>query len=125
MSSVGHYLGVSLTGAFALGGTLAMSSTAILLKLLAERNALETEHGRRIIGILLFQDLAVVPLLVVIPALVMNPDEPGAANSAWALAKAAVLLTLIFVGGRWMMRRWFHIWSRGSVRTNCSCSTCC
>ena len=107
----GHFLGVSLTGAFALGGTLAMSSTAILMKLLAERNAFETEHGRRIVGVLLFQDLAVVPLLVVIPALVMNPDNL-ARELGWALAKAAVLLTLIFVGGRWALRRWFHIVAR-------------
>ena len=107
----GHVFGVSLTGAFALGGTLAMSSTAILMKLLAERNAFETEHGRRIVGVLLFQDLAVVPLLVVIPALVMNPDNL-ARELGWALAKAAVLLTVIFVGGRWLLRRWFHIVAR-------------
>ena len=88
-----------------------MSSTAILMKLLAERNAFETEHGRRIVGVLLFQDLAVVPLLVVIPALVMNPDNL-ARELGWALAKAAVLLTLIFVGGRWALRRWFHIVAR-------------
>ncbi len=109
--AVGHVFGVSLTGAFALGGTLAMSSTAILMKLLAERNAFETEHGRRIVGVLLFQDLAVVPLLVVIPTLVMNPDNLGR-ELGWALAKASVLLTVIFVGGRWLLRRWFHIVAR-------------
>src|SRR5256885_2308132 len=59
---------ISLAGAFALGGALAMSSTAIVLKLLAERMELETEHGKRIVGVLLFQDLAVVPLLVIVPA---------------------------------------------------------
>ena len=53
----------------ALGGALAMSSTAIVVKLMAERLELETEHGRRVMGVLLFQDLAVVPLLVLIPAL--------------------------------------------------------
>jgi CPA2 family monovalent cation:H+ antiporter-2 len=110
-AAVGYFFGVSLTAAFALGGTLAMSSTAILLKLLAERNALETDHGRLILGILLFQDLAVVPLLVVIPALAMAPQNL-VQELGWALAKAAVLLTLIFFGGRWMMRRWFHLVAR-------------
>ncbi len=46
-----------------------MSSTAIVMKMLAERMELDTEHGRRIVGVLLFQDLAVVPLLVIVPAL--------------------------------------------------------
>ena len=62
-------LGAGWQGSLVLGGALAMSSTAILAKLLAERFELDTEHGRQIIGILLFQDLAVVPLLVIIPAL--------------------------------------------------------
>ena len=46
-----------------------MSSTAIVVKLMAERLELESEHGQRVMGVLLFQDLAVVPLLVLIPAL--------------------------------------------------------
>ena len=55
--------------ALALSGALAMSSTAIVVKLMSERLEMESEHGKRIMGILLFQDLAVVPLLVLIPAL--------------------------------------------------------
>ena len=53
---------------------MAMSSTAIVVKLMAERLELETEHGRRVMGVLLFQDLAVVPLLVLIPALGSSPE---------------------------------------------------
>ncbi|MFC7435327.1 cation:proton antiporter [Hydrogenophaga bisanensis] len=60
---------VSWQIAVALGGVMAMSSTAIVIKLMAERLELESEHGKRVVGILLFQDLAVVPLLVLIPAL--------------------------------------------------------
>ncbi|MES2944615.1 MAG: cation:proton antiporter, partial [Pseudomonadota bacterium] len=55
--------------ALALSGAIAMSSTAIVVKLLSERLELESEHGKRVMGVLLFQDLAVVPLLVLIPAL--------------------------------------------------------
>src|SRR3954447_21284291 len=55
--------------AVALSCALAMSSTAIVVKLMAERLELESEHGKRVMGVLLLQDLAVVPLLVLIPAL--------------------------------------------------------
>ena len=55
--------------ALALSCALAMSSTAIVVKLMVERLELESEHGKRVMGVLLFQDLAVVPLLVLIPAL--------------------------------------------------------
>ncbi len=104
---VGHYFGVGLAGAFALGGALAMSSTAIVMKMMAERAQVDTEHGKRIVGVLLFQDLAVVPLLVIIPAL----GSEGS-NLAWTLAialvKAAALLTVLLVGGQRVMRWWFH-----------------
>ena len=62
-----------------------MSSTAIVVKLMADRLELESEHGRRVMGVLLFQDLAVVPLLVLIPALGSTPE----ALLARARARAA------------------------------------
>jgi K+:H+ antiporter len=105
---VGRYFGVGLTGAFALGAALAMSSTAIVMKLMSERLQLDTEHGRRIVGVLLFQDLAVVPLLVVIPALSADPGELGAVLAV-AVLKAAVLLTLLLAGGQRVMRWWLHL----------------
>jgi CPA2 family monovalent cation:H+ antiporter-2 len=91
--------------ALALAGTLAMSSTAIVVKLMAERAELESEHGRRILGILLFQDLAVVPLLVLIPALGSSPDRLLVALGL-ALLKAAVLVGLLVSGGQRVMRWW-------------------
>jgi len=50
-----------------------MSSTAIVSKLLAERGELDSAHGRQVIGTLLFQDLAVVPFLVLIAMLIVRP----------------------------------------------------
>jgi CPA2 family monovalent cation:H+ antiporter-2 len=105
------YFDLSLPAAFALGGALAMSSTAIVMKLMAERLELETEHGRRIVGILLFQDLAVVPLLVIVPALANDPEHLPSALGL-ALLKAAVILTLLLVGGQWLLRRWLHLVAR-------------
>ena len=92
-------------GAVVLGSAMAMSSTAIVAKLLAERRELEAEHGRRIMGVLLFQDLAVVPLLVLIPALGSSAEEL-ATEMGWALLKAAALLTVLLVGGQRVMRWW-------------------
>jgi CPA2 family monovalent cation:H+ antiporter-2 len=98
-------------GAIALGAAIAMSSTAIVVKLMAERLELESEHGRRVLGVLLFQDLAVVPLLVIIPALAHGGGQLGPAL-AIAFAKAAVLLTLLLVGGQRVMRWWLTIVAR-------------
>jgi CPA2 family monovalent cation:H+ antiporter-2 len=102
---------LSWQGAVVLGGAIAMSSTAIVVKLMAERLELDSEHGRRVIGILLFQDLAVVPLLVVIPALGASPDEL-ARNLGFALLKAAALLTVLLVGGQRVMRWWLTLVAR-------------
>jgi CPA2 family monovalent cation:H+ antiporter-2 len=99
---------ISWQAAFALGGALAMSSTAIVSKLLTERLELESEHGRRIISILLFQDLALVPLLILVPA-VANPSGNLLATLAWATLKAIFVLVLLLVIGQKLMRSWFHI----------------
>jgi len=94
-----------------LGGALAMSSTAIVSKMLAERMELGTPHGRDAIAILLFQDLAVVAFLIVIPALGRGPEELGAAL-ALATVKGAIALTLILGLGQKPMRAWFNIVAR-------------
>src|SRR5262245_18718678 len=86
--------GLDWRAGLALGGVLAMSSPAILGKMLVERNALDSPHGRIIIAMLLFQDLAVVPLLILMPALAAG-IENLAANVGWALLKAAVVLSLL------------------------------
>ena len=104
-------LGLPWQGALVMGGALSMSSTAILAKLLAERYELNSEHGRQIIGILLFQDLAVVPLLVMIPAL-GAPAGELAINIGWALLKAAAVLTVLLFVGQRVMRAWFHVVAR-------------
>lgn len=102
---------MSWQGAVVLGGAIAMSSTAIVVKLMAERLELESEHGRRVMGVLLFQDLAVVPLLVLIPAL--NDSGRALAESlAIAMLKAGVLLTLLLVGGQRVMRWWLTLVAR-------------
>ncbi len=104
-------LDLPLLAALALGGIMSMSSTAIVSKLLAERLEIQTPHGRQIFGALLFQDLAVVPLLILIPAFARESDSM-AIDLALAMLKAVgVLAFLLFVGQR-VMRPWFQ-WVAG------------
>ncbi|HEY9209937.1 MAG TPA: monovalent cation:proton antiporter-2 (CPA2) family protein [Methylotenera sp.] len=100
--------GLSWATAFVIGAALAMSSTAIVSKILAERIDLNSRHGRLSIGVLLFQDIAVVPMLVLIPAL-------GMASSnlidvlGLAMLKAAAMLLLLFTVGKWLINPWFNL----------------
>ncbi|MDP1659882.1 MAG: monovalent cation:proton antiporter-2 (CPA2) family protein [Methylotenera sp.] len=105
---IAKVLGLSWPAAFVIGAALAMSSTAIVSKLLAERVDLNSRHGRLSIGVLLFQDIAVVPVLVLIPAL-------GVAGAnltdvlGMALLKAAAMLLFLFTIGKWIINPWFNI----------------
>ena len=104
-------LGLSWQAGVALGGIAAMSSTAIVSRLLAERGELDSAHGRQVIGVLLFQDLAVVPLLVLIPALAQPPEALGLAVAA-ALGTAAIALALVVLVGPRLMRAWLGVVAR-------------
>ena len=99
--------------AVALAAALAMSSTAIVVKLMNDRAELHTEHGRRVIGVLLFQDLAVIPLLVLIPALGAPAAELLQAMLIAGL-KGAVLVAVLLVGGKRVM----HLWLKWVARKN-------
>ncbi len=106
-----HFFGAGWQAGFVLGGALAMSSTAIVSKMLAERMELPTAHGHDVMGILLFQDLAVIAFLIVIPSLGQaGPDLAFALLVA--AAKAAAALTLILYLGQRPMRAWFHVVAR-------------
>jgi CPA2 family monovalent cation:H+ antiporter-2 len=105
------WLGMDWKAALTLSGALAMSSTAIVVKLMVERLELESEHGKRVMGVLLFQDLALVPLLVLVPALGASAENLVTALAMAAL-KATVLVTLLLVGGQHVMRRWLTVVAR-------------
>jgi CPA2 family monovalent cation:H+ antiporter-2 len=108
---VERWMHISWQGSVALGGALAMSSTAIVSKMLSERLEIETEHGRNIFGVLLFQDLAVVPLLIVIAALGGDSHDLAKTLGIAALKIVVALSLLLFVGQRFMTR-WFNVVAR-------------
>lgn len=97
--------------ALALSGALAMSSTAIVVKLMVERLEMESEHGKRVMGVLLFQDLAVVPLLVLIPALGASAEQLFE-TLLIASVKAIALISVLLVGGQAVMRWWLTLVAR-------------
>src|SRR5882672_2679042 len=103
-----HLLGYGWQSGVVLGGALAMSSTAIVSKMLAERSELGTPHGRDAMGILLFQDLAVVAFLILIPSLAQSGSETGWVFAS-ALVKASIALAIILFLGQRPMRAWFRL----------------
>ena len=105
---LGWLAGLSLPTAFVIGGALTMSSTAIVSKILMERVDLNSRHGRLSIGILLFQDLAVIPILVLIPALGAHSGNLGS-TLGLSLIKSAVLLFVLFKFGKTIINYWFGL----------------
>lgn len=98
-------MGLAPGAAFIVGFGLSLSSTPLVLQLLGERNELKSQHGRAAFAILLFQDLAVLPVLAVVPLL---SPEASAGNSAqtWLimLLKLAGVVAIVIVGGRVALR---------------------
>jgi CPA2 family monovalent cation:H+ antiporter-2 len=112
---IGGLFNLSLPTAFVVGAALTMSSTAIVSKILMERVDLNSRHGRLSIGILLFQDLAVIPILVLIPTLGLH-SEDWMTVLALSLVKSAVLLFILFKFGKNILNRWFEAVARQRSR---------
>jgi CPA2 family monovalent cation:H+ antiporter-2 len=105
---LGLVLGYGWQVAFAVGGALALSSTAIVVKQLTEQHELHTRYGHVSLGVLLFQDLAVVPFLVLIP-IFAQPEGAG----LWlpigiALVKASLAFAVIYLVGSYLIRPLTH-----------------
>ncbi|NBS97471.1 MAG: potassium transporter [Betaproteobacteria bacterium] len=109
---VGASWDITWQASLVLGAALTMSSTAIVVKMMADRAELESRHGRLVIGILLFQDIAVVPLLVLIPSLSDINDGNLLQMLAIALAKGIALVFLLLWGGHKVVGRWLKIVDR-------------
>ncbi|MGA1664657.1 MAG: cation:proton antiporter [Burkholderiaceae bacterium] len=103
-----------------LGCALSMSSTAMVMRMASDRGELETAHGRPVVGVLLFQDLAVVPLMIIVPALAGvaavssggSADVEMAQTLALALAKAVLVLVIMVVVGQRLVGPWLTLVAR-------------
>ncbi|MBL8350664.1 MAG: glutathione-regulated potassium-efflux system protein KefC [Burkholderiaceae bacterium] len=89
---------------------LAMSSTAIGLGALAERNLMATASGQNVLSVALLQDIAAIPILALVPLLALDAGGPGGGGSGWlAAARALGVVAAIILGGRLLLRpalRW-------------------
>jgi monovalent cation:H+ antiporter-2, CPA2 family len=112
---LGIFLDLSVTAAIFFGFMIALSSTMVVLKLLMDRGEIDTTHGRILLGILLVQDISVVPMMIAIQAI------GGDSSSLWssigiAMAKAigfiAVMLTLGYWAMPWFLKKVAAIHSR-------------
>ena len=110
VTGIGVAMGYGLAVSAVVGAALALSSTAFVLQLMTERGELATRHGRAAFAVLLFQDLAVVPILVVVPLVALGGDGESVATALLVmLLKAAVALTVIVVAGRRLLRPLYHV----------------
>lgn len=100
--------GTPTAAAIVVGGALAMSSTAIVVKQLSDQLELQSRHGNLALGILLFQDLAAVPFLVVIPILAAGQTDGLWGDLGIALLKGVAAFGLLIALGRFALRPLFH-----------------
>jgi K+:H+ antiporter len=105
---VAWLLGVSIEGAIVIGGILSLSSTAIVMKLLTEQLEQSSRHGRHAISVLLFQDIIVVPFLILIPMLAGGTEQTFFVTFGWVLLKSTLVLAGILLFGHWLLRPLFH-----------------
>jgi CPA2 family monovalent cation:H+ antiporter-2 len=111
-AAMGIFLGMTHLSAIVVGTIVAMSSTAIVIKQLHDQGELHSPHGLNAVSILLFQDLAVIPIIILIAGLGQNQQHSLGAILFYALLKGTLAILLIFLMGRWLLKPLFRIISR-------------
>ncbi|MCK9384057.1 MAG: monovalent cation:proton antiporter-2 (CPA2) family protein [Nevskia sp.] len=109
LSGVAMYFKLTASAAIVAGFGLAMSSTAFVLQMLAERKELPDRHGRAAFAILLFQDLAVIPFLALLPLLGAHGVKPEEGGILVGAVKPILALVLVVISGRYLLRPVFRI----------------
>lgn len=104
--------GVNVTWSFTLASALTMSSTAIVSRIMVEKNELTQQHGNMVMGVLLMQDIAVVPLMILLPAMASTSDHLWL-TIGMALLKMVFALGLLLVVGNKVMTPWFRLIAKG------------
>lgn len=107
LTIAGHQFGLSIKAAIVAGLALSLSSTAFVLQILAEKNQLSTPQGKSGFGILLFQDLVVIPIMAIMP--ILGETTGTSAIPAWGqILKVLAVFTLVILINRFLMRRIFR-----------------
>jgi len=103
LGCIAWLLGLSPRSAIVVGSALSLSSTPLVLQLLAERHQLNTQHGRAAFGILLFQDIAVMPLIALLSLMAGQHAEQTLLETSLGAGKAIAVLLLLLFGGRYVL----------------------
>ncbi len=111
-SLVGMLLNMTLTASLIIGCIVAMSSTALVIKQLNEQRELHSKHGMYAFAVLLFQDLAVIPIIILISTLVKGSGNNLLVSLIFSIIKGIFAITLIFILGRWILKPLFHFISK-------------
>ena len=101
-------LGLGFVMSFIIAAAFALSSTAIVIKQLTEQSEIQTRHGRSAVGILIFQDIIAIPLLIIIPALAMSDGDALMSELGISLLKGMFVVVVILAVGRYILKPLFH-----------------
>ncbi|MGB0937101.1 MAG: monovalent cation:proton antiporter-2 (CPA2) family protein [Colwellia sp.] len=110
------FFNLSFSSAFVVGSILALSSTAIVIRQLSETGAMKRKSGQLSVAILLFQDVAVVPLLIIIPMLAVQGESSLLSTLAFAMFKGVSVVILLLLIGKWLLPKIFDVIAQ--VRTD-------
>ena len=113
--AISRLFDLNFGAAFIIGSAFSLSSTAIVLKILVERIDLNSRHGKLATGILLFQDLAVIPILILIPA-ISSDSYDLYTISGLIFIKVLILFTILFWLGKPILNFWFGIVAKQKSR---------
>jgi CPA2 family monovalent cation:H+ antiporter-2 len=113
---IAMFLGQNFTTSLVIGGILALSSTAIVIRQLSETGAMKRKSGQISVAVLLFQDVAVVPLLIIIPMLAQESESSMILALLFALVKGVFVVGLLLLSGKWLLPRLFNLVAQ--VRTD-------
>ena len=102
-SAIAYWFGVGLQAAVIIGGMVALSSTAIVIKQVTEMGILNNQRTQLAISVLLFQDIAVVPFLIVIPLLTADTETSLAFVLGLALLKGILVVAILLSAGKWLL----------------------
>jgi len=119
IAAAGFWAGLSAPGAFATGVALGLSATAIALQMLEERDDLQTPYGQKCFAVLLFQDLAIVPILALMPLLATAgavPEGQTGLDAVTAVASAVAAIAAVVVVGRYGLNLFFRLLASSGAR---------
>lgn len=108
--TIGHLAGLDPNTNIVIAGAFALSSTAIVIKQLTEQSEIQSRHGRGALGILIFQDIMAIPLLILIPTLALSGDNNEALTFALVMAflKGVLVVVIMHMIGKYLLRPLFH-----------------